>query len=313
MTFPHTVGALPDYYNHKPSADRSYEFSTRQPLFPFGYGLSYTTFKFDNLKVEPQQIMEEGTAKVSVDVTNTGTREGDEVPQLYVHPRVSSVTQPVMQLKGFERIAFKPGEKRTVSFTVTPEMLSILNIDMHRVVEPGVFELMVGPSSDKTSTVKLTVTGANGDTGKPAPTARVPAGSDAIMVSNFDGGKVAAVYGMWIPASDGMQGGKSNSRLEVVEPGATNTKGAMQVSGEVAAGGQFMFRWSAVLSGRSADAAGKPVEEEHHQFLGEGGWQHVHSSSANRVAQWTERRTSGNDLLCCRSGVEAIHISLLHV
>ena len=119
ITFPHTVGALPDYYNHKPSANRSYEFSTRQPLFPFGFGLSYTTFKFDNLKVEPQQIMLAGTAKVSVDVTNTGTREGDEVPQLYIHQRVASVTQPVMQLKGFERITLKPGEKRTVTFTVT--------------------------------------------------------------------------------------------------------------------------------------------------------------------------------------------------
>ena len=75
-----------------------------------------------------------------MDITNTGRREGDEVPQFYIHQRVASVTQPVMQLKGFERITLKPGEKRTVEFTVTPEMLSILNIDMHRVVEPGVFD-----------------------------------------------------------------------------------------------------------------------------------------------------------------------------
>ena len=241
ITFPHTVGALPDYYNHKPSANRSYEFSTRQPLYAFGYGLSYTTFKFDNLKVEPQQIMTAGTAKVSVDVINTGTREGDEVAQLYVHQRVASVTQPVMQLKGFERITLKPGEKRTVTFAVTPEMLSILNVDMHRVVEPGVFDLMVGPSSDKTSSVKLTVAGANGDTGKPAATAKAPAGSDSNMVSNFDEGKVAATYGIWIPASDTMNGGTSSSKLDVVAPGAANTKGALQVTGEVVPGGQFIF------------------------------------------------------------------------
>ena len=241
ISFPHTVGDLPDYYNHKPSANRSYEFSTRQPLFSFGYGLSYTTFKFDNLRVEPQQIMQAGTAKVSVDVTNTGAREGDEVPQLYIHQRVASVTQPVMQLKGFERVTLKPGEKRTVTFTVTPEMLSILNIDMHRVVEPGVFDMMVGPSSDKTNTVKLTVTGIGGETGKPAVTAPVPAGSETNMVSNFDEGKIKAAYGMWIPAGDSMNGGKSTSKLDVAEPGAANTKGAMKVTGELVAGGPFIF------------------------------------------------------------------------
>lgn len=241
ITFPHTVGALPDYYNHKPSANRSYEFSTRQPLYAFGYGLSYTAFKFDNLKVEPQQIMPAGAAKVSVDITNTGAREGDEVPQFYIHQRVASVTQPVMQLKGFERVTLKPGEKRTVTFAVTPEMLSILNVDMHRVVEPGVFDLMVGPSSNKTTTVKLTVVGANGDTGKPAATAKVPAGSESNMVSSFDEGKVAATYGMWVPASDTMNGGKSSSKLDVVAPGAANTKGALQVTGEVVPGGQFIF------------------------------------------------------------------------
>jgi beta-glucosidase len=98
-----------------------------------------------------------GTAKVKVDVTNTGKREGDEVAQLYVHPKVSSVTQPVMKLRGFERITLKPGEKKTVEFTVTPDALAILNVDMNRVVEPGDYELMVGPSSDKTTTIKLIV------------------------------------------------------------------------------------------------------------------------------------------------------------
>jgi beta-glucosidase len=158
ITFPHSAGDLPDYYNHKPSQMRSYVFGHREPLFPFGYGLSYTTFKFDNLRVEPAQIPAGGTAVVSVDVTNTGTREGDEVAQLYLHQQVASVTQPVMQLKGFQRVTQKPGERRTVEFTVTPQMLAIFNLDMKRVVEPGVFDLMVGPSSANTTNVKLTVT-----------------------------------------------------------------------------------------------------------------------------------------------------------
>ena len=145
ITFPHSVGDLPDFYNHKPSANRSYAFSTRKPLYAFGYGLSYTTFKFDNLRVEPAQIQTGGTAKVSVDVTNTGSREGDEVPQLYIHQKIASVTRPVMQLAAFQRTTLKPGEKKTVEFTITPDMLSLLNADMHQVVEPGIFEIMVGP------------------------------------------------------------------------------------------------------------------------------------------------------------------------
>ena len=241
ITFPNTVGALPDYYNHKPSANRSYEFSTRQPLFPFGFGLSYTTFKFENLKVEPTEIRQEGKAKVTVDVTNTGTREGDEVAELYIHQRVASVTQPVIALKGFERVTLKPGEKRTLSFTITPETLAIWNSDMQRVVEPGVFDVMVGASSDKTSSAKLTVTGLNGDSGKPVSTAPVPAGSEANMVSNFDGGKTSATYGMWLAANDTMNGGKSTSKIEVAEPGAAGTRSAMQVTGDVIAGGQIMF------------------------------------------------------------------------
>jgi beta-glucosidase len=240
ITFPHTVGALPDFYNHKPTDNRGYEFSTRQPLFAFGFGLSYTTFHFDNLRVEPKEIFTGGTAMVSVDVTNTGKRAGDEVAELYVHPRVSSVTQPVMQLEGFERITLQPGEKKTVEFTVTPEMLSILNLDMNRVVEPGVYELMVGPSSDKTSTVRLSVKGLHTDTGKtvlPPP----PAGSESGMVSNFDDLKIAANYGSWMGAGDAMNGGKSTASLAVVSPGADNTKGALQVTGEVVAGQQFPF------------------------------------------------------------------------
>jgi hypothetical protein len=240
ITFPHSVGDLPDFYNHKPSANRSYEFSTRQPLFAFGYGLSYTTFKFENLRVEPKEILEGGTAKVSVEVTNTGKRAGDEVAELYLHERIAPVTQPVMQLKGFERVTLQPGEKKTVEFAVTPEMLKILDIDMHRVVEPGEFELMVGPSSDKTTTVRLTVKGAHGEAGKPI-LPPPPAGSEAGMVSDFDNGKVEASYGSWMGAGDAMNGGKSTANLTVVQPGAENSKGALQVSGEVVAGPQMAY------------------------------------------------------------------------
>ena len=241
ITFPHTVGALPDFYNHKPSDNRSYEFSTRQPLFAFGSGLSYTTFKFENLRVEPKQILTGGTAKLSVDITNTGAREGDEVAEFYLHQRVASVTQPVMKLAGFERVTLKPGEKRAVEFTVTPDLLKIWDIDMKRVVEPGIFDLMVGPSSDRTTAVKLTVASVNGGTGKPASMAPVPVGSESGVVSTFDQGKVAANYGSWIPASDSMNGGKSSSSMAIVEPGAAGSKGALQITGEVAPGGQFVF------------------------------------------------------------------------
>jgi len=159
ITFPHSVGDLPDYYNHKPSANRSYAFSTREPLFPFGYGLSYTSFKFENVRIEPSQIQTGGAAKVSVDVTNTGSREGDEVPQMYIHQKIASVTRPVKELKGFQRVTLKPGEKRTVVFTITPETLSMLNTDMHKVVEPGDFEVMVGADSAHTTTAVLNVVG----------------------------------------------------------------------------------------------------------------------------------------------------------
>ena len=241
ITFPRSVGDLPDFYNHKPSANRTYAFSTRKPLYPFGFGLSYTTFAFANLRVEPAQIISDGTTKVSVDVTNSGSREGDEVPQLYIHQRVAEVTQPVMQLRGFQRITLKPGEKKTVEFTITPDMLSMLNIDMHRVVEPGVFDIMVGPSSNQTTTVALTVIGPHGETGKPLPPPP-PAGSESGVVSTFDDGKIAANYGSWMTSTDEVIGGKSKSSIEVTQPGANGSKGALKISGEIIpGGGQFSF------------------------------------------------------------------------
>ncbi len=157
ITFPKSVGQLPDFYNYKPSRNRSYLLDGRRPLFPFGFGLSYTTFKFDNVRVEPQTILSGATTKVFAEVTNTGTREGDEVAQMYIHQRIASVTRPVMELRGFKRVSLKPGEKTTVEFALTPESLSLLNEDMHPVVEPGIFDIMVGPSSAETASVSLQV------------------------------------------------------------------------------------------------------------------------------------------------------------
>jgi beta-glucosidase len=160
ITFPRSVGQLPDYYNHKPSMNRSYMFTSRRPLYPFGFGLSYTMFRFDNLRVEPVQIRSAGTATVSVEVTNTGSRAGDEVVQMYVHQRVASVTPPVMQLRGFRRVTLQPGATTTVSFTISPDDLSLLGANMQRVVEPGVFDIMLGTDSAHTSSTALTVSAA---------------------------------------------------------------------------------------------------------------------------------------------------------
>jgi beta-glucosidase len=157
ITFPRSVGQLPDYYNHKPSRNRSYIFIARDPLFAFGYGLSYTTFTLENLRVAPLTIPTGGQAKVSIDVTNTGEREGDEVPQLYIHQRVSSVTRPVLALKGFQRVHLRPGEKTTVTFLLTPADLAIYDDLMQRVVEPGAFDVMVGTSSANTQAATLQV------------------------------------------------------------------------------------------------------------------------------------------------------------
>jgi beta-glucosidase len=157
ITFPRTVGQLPVFYNHKPSRNRNYIFTSREPLFPFGHGLSYTSFKLEDLRVEPAEIAPNENAKVTVKVTNTGDREGDEVPQLYIHQRVSSVTRPVLELRGFQRVHLRPGESATVSFTLTPESLALWNEEMKRVVEPGMFDILVGTSSAKTQTTQLKV------------------------------------------------------------------------------------------------------------------------------------------------------------
>jgi beta-glucosidase len=121
--------------------------TTTDPLFPFGWGLSYSTFKFSNLHVTPDRIGPKGAATVTVDVTNSGQVRGDEVAQLYIRDEVSSVTRPIEELRGFQRINLAPGETKTVEFTLGPDDLSFWNLDMHRVVEPGAFKIMVGGNS----------------------------------------------------------------------------------------------------------------------------------------------------------------------
>jgi len=157
ISFPRATGQLPVYYDRKPTSFRSYLDLTREPLFTFGYGLSYTTFKLDNLKVTPEKIGPAGEATVTVDVTNTGARAGDEVVQLYVRDRVASVTRPVKELRGFERVGLAPGERKTVTFKVGPAALRFTNERMERVVEPGLFDLMVGTSSKTAATAPLEV------------------------------------------------------------------------------------------------------------------------------------------------------------
>jgi beta-glucosidase len=157
VTFPRSVGQLPAYYNRKPTARRGYLFTSKEPLFPFGYGLSYTTFDYSNLQIQPAQIRPKDQTKVSVTVSNTGKRAGDEIVQLYIRDLVSSVTRPVMELKDFKRISLAPGESKVVEFTITPDKLSFLNLKMETVVEPGWFDIMVGTSSVKYQTAKLEV------------------------------------------------------------------------------------------------------------------------------------------------------------
>ena len=157
ITVPRSVGQLPDYYYQKPSAKRGFVDGSVLPLFPFGWGLSYTMFKYSNLRLAQDTISPEGQTKVSVDVTNTGAVRGDEVAQLYIHQTVSSVTRPVKELRGFRRISLNPGETKSVEFRLGPNELSYLNRDMKRVVEPGAFEVMAGGNSVDLITATLNV------------------------------------------------------------------------------------------------------------------------------------------------------------
>ena len=158
ISVPRHSGQLPVYYNYKPSKaymimkdgyplGPGYADMPATPLYPFGYGLSYTRFEYSNLRIAPAEIHPGGEARVSVDVKNTGERAGVETVQLYVHEKYAPVATPVKQLRGFARVALNPGETKTVSLNLMPEDLQLLDIDMHWRVVPGDFEVMVGKSS----------------------------------------------------------------------------------------------------------------------------------------------------------------------
>ena len=147
VTFPQTVGQLPDYYNSDPSRVYRYVDCNGEPLFPFGFGLSYTTFRYDHLSVQSPQPGSHGEILVSVDVTNTGSRTGDEVAQLYMHEDVSSVETPRRSLEGFSRIRLLPGETKTILFRVKQTQLAVWNAQGRWAVEPGNYTVWVGGSS----------------------------------------------------------------------------------------------------------------------------------------------------------------------
>ena len=157
VTIPRNVGQLPVFYNAKPSARRGYLFDTTEPLYPFGFGLSYSTFEVGAPTLSATKITPTGNVTVSVPVRNTSARAGDETVQVYVRDVVSSVTRPIKELKAFRRITLAPGEARNVSFTLTPEAFWMWNDKMQRVVESGDFEIMAGPNSAHVKSVTLTV------------------------------------------------------------------------------------------------------------------------------------------------------------
>jgi len=148
ITFPMDESQLPLVYNHKPTGrgDDYYNLSGL-PLFPFGFGLSYTGFEYNNIQLNKNNITQKDTTVVSCTVKNTGNKAGDEVVQLYIHDMLASVSRPVMELKGFQRIHLDAGESKTVAFTITPGMLSMLNKELQTVIEPGDFRIMIGASS----------------------------------------------------------------------------------------------------------------------------------------------------------------------
>jgi beta-glucosidase len=157
VSIPRSEGQLPIFYNHKPTSRRGYLFESTAPLYPFGYGLSYTSFDVGAPRLTKSTIGRDETVRVSVDVANTGRRAGDEVVQLYVRDDEATVTRPVLELKHFQRVTLQPGEKRTMTFDLKPADLAFWNVEMHRVVEPGTFTISAGNSSATLKATSLTV------------------------------------------------------------------------------------------------------------------------------------------------------------
>lgn len=159
LSFPRNVGQLPLYYNHKstgrpidlqnPTVDyRSFYIdSPNTPLYPFGYGLSYTNFKIRNLRMDSNVLHKKGEIKVTAEVENTGDRDGEELVQLYIRDLVGSVTRPVKELRGYRKVFLAKGETKTVEFTITPETIAMYNLDMHYIAEPGDFKVWVAANA----------------------------------------------------------------------------------------------------------------------------------------------------------------------
>jgi beta-glucosidase len=157
VTIARDTGQLPMFYNRKPSSRRGYIDGVTTPLYPFGYGLSYTRFEISAPRLAQARIGTNGSTRVEVDVRNTGKLRGDEVVQLYIRDDVSSVTRPLLELKGFQRVTLEPGEQRTLGFDIKPSDLWFYNADMKRVVEPGTFSIFAGPNSVDLKKTTLTV------------------------------------------------------------------------------------------------------------------------------------------------------------
>ena len=169
MTFPKNVGQIPLFYNHKNTGRplqegkwfekfrSSYLDVDNEPLYPFGYGLSYTTFQYSDIALSASAMGQDGSITAAVTVTNTGKRDGAEVVQLYIRDLVGSITRPVKELKGFEKIFLKAGESKTVTFKITPELLRFYDYDLKQVAEPGDFDVMLGGDSRNVRSARLTL------------------------------------------------------------------------------------------------------------------------------------------------------------
>ena len=169
MTFPRNVGQIPLYYNHKNTGrplEQGHWFTKfrsnyldvpNEPLYAFGYGLSYTTFQYSDIRLDKTQMNQNGEITATVTLTNTGSRDGAEVVQLYLRDRVGSITRPVQELKGFQKVFLKAGESREVSFKITADLLKFYDYDLDFVCEPGDFDVMIGGSSDRVKTTRITL------------------------------------------------------------------------------------------------------------------------------------------------------------
>lgn len=147
VSIPRSVGHIPAYYNHKPSAKRGYAFAETSALFPFGHGLSYTDFEYSDLKINSQNAMADGTVELTLTVKNTGKVEGTEVVQLYIRDSVAQLTRPVKELKGFTRVELLPGQSKRISFSLPINLLGYYDLQKRYVVEPGEIQVMLGSSS----------------------------------------------------------------------------------------------------------------------------------------------------------------------